>query len=867
MNARRASTLLALGGLLLPAAAWAQRTGANPAEADTQRCKDLFDGGDLGRAEKACSEALRRDGSYVPAWDLYLSVLIAERKEEQAISEAERAENTLSIREPQVLALHGAAIFQLAGRPAVDPKTQRPNKWSHQFAKALPYLERAAGADPTLLSAQAPLCAYWMAARDYSYQERSLHACQSALRQTPGNADLLVSIGYIHLNQARHAEALTACEGILRARSLRPELEYKAHACIGAAQAKKGDCLSARRTLEPLQKYATRGGAMVDLYLTRCAETREEAERYGREYMRISPNDAQGPLALAEAYVRMADRRRPPDPNLLGLAINELYKVRQLEPKRRDAAKLRARVFTALGRYVDAAAEWRPIFEEVGPADVEAVLGYGTTARRAGDAHAALAALEAGAKRNPENMAIRFELGRTQVESGDLSGGLARMESAVAADEGRDVTRRAEFVNLLVREGVKLARTGKASAAEPLLERAVHHDPGSVIANRDLGLVRLQQQRYAQAVAPLTVWRNKTVRDRDSNLILGRALAGVGKRDDAIKAYEQARESAQKSGQPLAIAEVLLELGPQYLAAGRHGDAVQTLELARDNLQTAMNQPAGAPGAASVIAAARSLEPVVRRNRALAYLLRGYDLVQKRNAAAGVADLRHALDDPRAFEPRERANAHCALALGLLGSGAAAEAVGQLQAAQKLGGCEFRAPFDKLGLDYWIAYSRYREGTVAGLNEALKVFGRAQGRATGELGERFKELTFTAWLKLMAEEYARGNLSGTAVALKNAQKAAAQVKDEGRKRELTHNMAVLELAQGRTAQARQQLEALGSRPPEALVNLGLIYERQGDIQKALALWQQSGRGGKVREWVDATRRFLGAAGTGAGGQP
>src|SRR5262249_30398007 len=114
-------------------------------------------------------------------------------------------------------------------------------------------------------------------------------------------------------------------------------------------------------------------------------------------------------------------------------------------------------------------------------------------------------------------------------------------------------------------------------------------------------------------------------------------------------------------------------------------------------------------------------------------------------------------------------------------------------------------------------------------------------------------------------EYSRGNINGAMTALKNAQKLAPTVKDEVRKRDLQHNLAVLDLASGKTAQAKQQLEQLGARPPEALVNLGLIYEKQGDIQRALQLWQQSGRGGKVREWIDATRRFLGVSSAGAGG--
>jgi tetratricopeptide (TPR) repeat protein len=649
-------------------------------------------------------------------------------------------------------------------------------------------------------------------------------------------------------------------------------MEIKANTLIGLSLADRGDCAGARRILEPMQKLASRGGALIDRGLTLCAQTPQEADRYGFEYMRWAPEDPKGPWAHAIAYRNNAAKKRPPDANLLGGALSDLVRAKQLASAKgqrdvlRDATRARAEILSQLGRYGEAEEEWKPIYEEGGGSDVDAVLGYGVAARKGGHLKVAERVLEAGAKKNPDHMGIKFELGRTLIQAGDVTAGVKNMEAALASDEGKDLARRNEFANVLVREGVDLAtKGGKPKEAEVLLEKAVKYDPGSVLANRDLGLVRLQQHRYAEAVGPLQVWQHKTGRDRDSNLILGRALAGMGKRDEAIKAYEVARDAAKNAALPLA--DVLLELGPLYLASGRYADAVAAIEVARDSVQAAANLPPS-DKTREQIARAKYLDPAVRRNRALAYFVRGYDFVQKRNAEAGVADLQKALEDPKALESRERANATCAQALGFLGVGKAGQAVTSFQQAQKAGGCDFKAPYDRLGLDYWIAYARYREGTPAGLNDALRVFARTQSKATGEMADRFRELIFTAYLRLMAEEYAHGNMGAAQSAVKNAQKAAGQVKDEGRKRELQHNLAVLDLAAGKTAQAKQQFEQLGARPPEALVNLGLIYERQGDIQRALQLWQQSGRGGKIREWIDATRRFLGVGGaTAGGGQP
>ena len=845
-------------------AARAQRTGSNPAQDDAARCGRLFGEGNLARAEAACLEALGRDGSYVPAWSLYLSVLIAERREERAIAEAERAEERLGVRDPTVLALHGAALFSLAGRPAVDPRTGQPNPWAQKWSRALPLLERAVALDPSLRQAQAPLCTYWLAARDFAYQDRSALACEAALRLDPSDADMLISRAYIALNQNEPDRALTACEAILR-RGAKPEMEFKAHACVGQALAEKGDCAGARRTLEPLARYAARGGAVVDLWLLRCADSVAAADRYGREYQRLVPSDARGPLFLAEAYERLASARRPPDLGLYSAALVELDRAERVRGKRPDVARARARLLGLLGRHAEAEAAWKAVYDQA-PTNPEAILGYGVAARRAGDVGVALRILEAGVRRLPEDPALRFALGRARVEGGDRAVGLREMEEALAADP-RDATRRSELVAVLCAEGVKQSRAGRPADGEALFARAVHHDPTSVLANRDLGVARLAEHRPAEALGPLEVWRSRTGRDRDANLLVGRALAALGRRDEALHAFEQALAAAQRQGAALPVAEVLCELGPLQSVLGRHDDAVAALETARDNVLAALGRQSGPGGAASLLAA-RALEPLVRRNRALAHLARGRALLASRHGDAAVADLEKAAEEG-VLAPRERATASCALALAEIGAGRAAQAAAALESAQRQGGCELRPPWDRLGIDFWMGYARYREATPAGLREALRSFARAQGKAApGELADRLKLLLVNAQLKLAAEEQARGEGAAAAAAVHAAGRLASGLPDDAAaRRELALDRAVIDLAQGRTSEAKRALAELGGRPPEALVDLGIVYEQEGDIGRALQLWQQSGRGGRVREWIDATRRFLGGAAAGAGGQP
>src|SRR5262249_31357552 len=155
-------------------------------------------------------------------------------------------------------------------------------------------------------------------------------------------------------------------------------------------------------------------------------------------YMRLEPTDARGPLAHAIAYRNIAGRKRPPDQSMLGGALSDLANAKKLassQSKReigREATQARAEILSQLGRYAEAEDEWKPIYEAEGSGNVDAVLGYGSAARRAGHLKVAERVLEAGAKKNPDHAGIKFELGRARVEAGDITTGVKDMEAALS---------------------------------------------------------------------------------------------------------------------------------------------------------------------------------------------------------------------------------------------------------------------------------------------------------------------------------------------------------------------------------------------------------------------------------------------------
>jgi len=96
-------------------------------------------------------------------------------------------------------------------------------------------------------------------------------------------------------------------------------------------------------------------------------------------------------------------------------------------------------------------------------------------------------------------------------------------------------------------------------------------------------------------------------------------------------------------------------------------------------------------------------------------------------------------------------------------------------------------------------------------------------------------------------------------ALRAAQKVGARTSDDD-DAILQHNLAIADLADGK-AGSEKVLERLGSRPPEALVNLGILSDRRGEARKALDLYRRAlergARTPKLREWIDTKDRLLG----------
>jgi hypothetical protein len=210
---------------------------------------------------------------------------------------------------------------------------------------------------------------------------------------------------------------------------------------------------------------------------------------------------------------------------------------------------------------------------------------------------------------------------------------------------------------------------------------------------------------------------------------------------------------------------------------------------------------------------------------------------------------------------KEAAAISCGEAIAALKDNKIQQAEDAWDMAVKVGGdnaCTFRPPYDRLGTKFFTAYTQYRDSASTQKREtAVKLFAQLVPRATGGTADWLRALLRSGYELLAYDFYQRSDEKRAATFLASAAKVPAK----GDKRELEHNAAVIDLFSGKAPQAERVFDALGTRPCEARVNLGILRDRQGESKKALELYKQAKACGahtpKLAEWIDVKERLFG----------
>ncbi len=403
---------------------------------------------------------------------------------------------------------------------------------------------------------------------------------------------------------------------------------------------------------------------------------------------------------------------------------------------------------------------------------------------------------------------------------------------------------RASLLRVLNRRAGVAVEKGEVGSAYNLLSEAVKLSPDDLMSNRNLGLVLLLSRKYYDAEQVLARSLRKVPNDMVLNRMLARALLGQRKTSAAQATYEKAATMALRT-RGLELAAIYTELGPMYVESGKLDQAVSVLE-------TAVKE-----------AGATTMLPVAQRNLSIAHFRRGLARMRDpKQSDAALDDMVAAATAPRGtLTTKESAAVLCGEAIAALKSNKVSQAEDSWDQAIKIAGdngCQFKPPYDRLGTKFFVAYTQYRDGGSPQKREgAVKLFTQLTNRATGGTADWLRALLRSGYELLAYDFYQRSDEKRANQFLVSASK----VPYKGDKRELEHNLAVIDLFLGKAPQAERVFDALGTRPCEARLNLGILRDRQGESKKALDLYKQAkacgARSPKLSEWIDVKERLFG----------
>ncbi|MEO8703133.1 MAG: tetratricopeptide repeat protein, partial [Kofleriaceae bacterium] len=531
---------------------------------------------------------------------------------------------------------------------------------------------------------------------------------------------------------------------------------------------------------------------------------------------KASSRVAAGHALVGEAYAARGN---------LGEARRELETAKKLEPTRR---RWPVRLAVVLRRAGDHAGSLDTL-EKVGAPDKPVIdpdwwSELGETLLAKGESGAVVTRLSPVIAELPNDAPVRVVLGAAQLASGQAEMAIKTLGDAEAI--GGSVRGKKLLVDALMTVAVgKLAQD--PAAAEILLVRADALVDGNPAVWRNLGIARLAQNKLAEAASVLD--RAAKADPAPITLMLAaRARAQAGDVTAARPLYERAL-LAEKTDNAVEIA---LDWAASELAGGDPAIAVSALERA---------------------AKGRDQKLLDRHKAALA----------KARHAAGVVALRagngtKAMELLRASVALEPSSlpAKCDLALAAVVAGDPNAALVALKAVTGQS-CPFPPPADTQAAPILSAFTEglnpRRAGKAADRLTALS--GKSSGPAAVLLNTAIRVVA----LEAARDAYGNGQLAVSRKYLTTARGANARVGND----EVALDAAVLDLAEGRVDAAIAQLELLAGKLPEALINLGIAYERKGEPQKALEMWRRARRAGArfapLAEWIDSKERIYGKA--------
>jgi tetratricopeptide (TPR) repeat protein len=806
--------VLALGVAFLVGAADARaqgRTGAaTPGQDEFDDGMKAFNADDFPTAEQKFTSAIQQNPKLTDAYWHLAAIYYRDKKYKQAVDLLRKCPDQGNIDVKEQLGLN---LFKTASPPP---------------AEAVKMLEEVTSARPESFAAQEKLGEHFLK----SEPKKAASALEAYFKSRPAAAAELdpqvhMLLGTAYVLGKEWDPAQREFEGLLK---IKPN-DLSAKLMLGTVYVGRGACSQAITLYERILGEATKQPSIY-FNLGTCylkSNRPGDAQREAELYTRAKAQDAKGHVLLGDARY---EQKNYPGALAAFQAAERLDQLSGPIKTRIGKTYLAQKNFQAARTVLEQAAAAQPNDLEVLGGLVEVSLATNSPWEKI----AAQVDKLAAATKDPK---AQMTAGLAFFATNRDDRAQQAFENVLALEPQSGVAKLA-LAKVYNRRAGQLLEKNDLAKAEQQLGEAVKLVPDDLMSNRNLALTMLVGKRYGEAEAVLQKILKKVPNDMVVNRLLARALLGQSKRDAAAAAYEKAAQIALRVRGP-DLAGIYAELGPMYVEAGRLDQAVTVLEQAvREGGPTTVTN-------------------AVQRNLAIAYFRRGLDRARdSKQAELALDDITHAVQAPKGvLTAKELGAVSCGEAFVALKANKVQEAQEAFARALSSGGCQLKPPYDKLGVAFFAAYANYRDSQSPTKREsAVKVFSGLASKATAPSGDWLKLLLRSAYELLAYDYYLRSDEKRAEQFLKSA----AKVPTRGERRELDHNLAVIDLAAGRVQPAEKVFDALSGRPPESLVNLGIVRDKQGDAKKALELYKRAqekgARAPKLKEWIDVKERLF-----------
>lgn len=573
----------------------------------------------------------------------------------------------------------------------------------------------------------------------------------------------------------------------------------------------------------------------------------DRARLEGIRFIKKQPNKSKGYVLVGDAHFL---RQEWAD------ALSYYQSAQERSRLTPALAKRQGRTLIRMNQ-ADRAIEMLELARQTNPGDLTLAEDLGSAYLDQKRPEDALGVVEPLIKQNKDEPGLQYVAGRAYYNSAGKDAkrlALAKQYfSRAYSKDKNDTSYRRALVITINRQAANAHRDKKLKVAENALREALEVAPRNNLTNKNLAVVALEKGDCDRAASYLKQLQKGSGAGRVvSQRLLARAYTCQRKPNlsEAVKLYASAEKLAQRARNTAMLAEIYTEWAPVIMrqrGSENLDDAVAKLEQAVRYAQTTGQK--------------KLLEPA-RRNLSLALYKRGKRLFQAGKSEDALEDFDRATNFPALLRGTEEATFKFALALAYLDRGQASDANAVFRDLSKLAGKNkslnprqfMKAPYDKLGIPFFQAYAQYRTPGAASRRRAASSFTKMQRQASGKFATKVKDLIASSWQYIAADEYNGGKSSAASRSLATADKFAT---DRNSKRVIEHNRAVLNIGK---AKART-FSAMSGDPPEALCNLGILYDRNGDYKKAFDAWVQArsrnARCSRLDDWISSKKRIFG----------